>query len=116
MTFFYIAASLIVVAAIFHSVQGERLLIRPTLAVDDPFIRRPMTQAIIRFGWHASSLFMLMTAILIVWPGTPVTLILLPGLLWLTLGVTNLLMTKAKHPGGSILSLIGVIILAGYSL
>ena len=108
-----IAAGLIVFAACFHSIMGERRLITPTLAADDPFIQQPGTQAITRFGWHAASGFFLLTALAIVLPGTPAILIWATGGLWLVLGITNLIMLKAKHPGGPMLSLIGVLILAG---
>ena len=36
--------------------------------------------------------------------------------LWLLLGLANLAMLKAKHPGGFLLSLIGILILAGEAL
>jgi len=116
MIFHYIAAGLIIMGAIFHSIRGEKLLIKPTLAVDDPFIQRPMTQAITRFGWHSSSLYMLLTAAIILLPDIPDLLILLTGCLWLILGLTNFVMTKAKHPGGPLLSAIGILILFGYAL
>jgi hypothetical protein len=104
---------LIVVATIFHSLLGEKKLIEPTLAVDDPFIRDPMTQGITRFGWHSSSGFFLLTALILVLPETPELLVWATGGLWLVLGLTNLAMMKAKHPGGFLLSLIGLLILAG---
>jgi len=108
-----IAAGLIVVATIFHSLLGEKKLIEPTLAVDDPFIKDPMTQGITRFGWHSSSGFFLLTALILVLPETPELLVWATGGLWLVLGLTNLAMMKAKHPGGFLLSLIGLLILAG---
>lgn len=112
-TLHLIAAGLIVFAACFHSIMGEKRLITPTLAVDDPFINLPMTQSITRFGWHAASGFFLLTALAIVLDDTPALLIYATGGLWLTLGIINLIITKAKHPGGPMLSLIGVLILAG---
>ena len=108
-----IAAALIVFASFFHSVMGERLLITPTLAADDPFIQQPMTQAITRFGWHSSSGFFLLSALILVLPGVPSALHLATGGLWLALGLVNLIMAKARHPGGYLLSLIGVVALAG---
>jgi hypothetical protein len=111
-----IAAGLIVFAAIFHSIMGDKKLIAPTLAANDPFIQEPGTQAITRFGWHSSSGFFLLTALIIVLPDTPALLIWATGGLWLLLGVVNLVMLKAKHPGGYLLSLIGILILAGEAL
>ncbi|WP_299196236.1 hypothetical protein [uncultured Erythrobacter sp.] len=108
-----IAAGLIVFATIFHSLMGEKKLIAPTLAVDDPFIKDPMTQGITRFGWHSSSGFFLLSALIVVLPGTPAALVWATGALWLVLGLTNLIMMAAKHPGGYLLSLIGILILAG---
>ncbi len=108
-----IAAGLIVFATVFHSVLGEKKLITPTLAAADDFIQLPMTQAITRFGWHASSGFFLLTALIVILPDSPDILVWATGGLWLTLGVANLVMAKAKHPGGFLLSLIGILILLG---
>jgi len=108
-----IAAGLIVFAALFHSIMGQKRLITPTLAADDPFIQQPGTQAITKFGWHASSGFFLLTAVIILLPDTPDLLIWLSGGLWLLLGLTNLVMLKTKHPGGYVLSAIGILILLG---
>ncbi|MEM7702735.1 MAG: hypothetical protein AAF251_12415 [Pseudomonadota bacterium] len=107
------AAALIVFATIFHSVMGQKMLITPTLAVDDPFIQDPMTQGITRFGWHSASGFFLLSALVLVLPGVPGVLHAATGGLWLVLGLANLVMLKAKHPGGYLLSLIGALILAG---
>jgi len=111
-----VAAALIVFAAIFHSLMGGKKLIEPTLAVDDPFIQEPITQAITRFGWHSSSGFFLLSALILVLPGVPNILHAATGGLWLVLGLINLVMLKAKHPGGYLLSLIGVLTLAGVYL
>ena len=107
----YIAAGLILFASVFHSFAGQRKLIAPALAVSDPFIQQPSTQAIIRFGWHSSSGFFLLTALALVLPETPETLEYAIGGLWLLLGVVNLVMLRAKHPGGYLLSLIGLLTL-----
>jgi len=108
-----LAAGLIIFATFFHSIMGEKLLIKPTLAVDDPFIQLPRTQAITRFGWHSASGFFLITAMIVVLPEVPTLLVLAAGTLWLVLGLTNLVMLKAKHPGGPMLSMIGLLIIAG---
>ena len=111
-----IAAGLIIFATLFHSILGQKLLIGPTLAVDDPFIQEPATQAITRFGWHSAGGFFLLTALIIVTPNLPSVLIYASGALWLILGITNLIMLKAKHPGGPLLALIGMLILVGEAL
>ena len=112
----YVAATLIVFASLFHSVMGHKMLIAPTLAADDPFIQKPETQAITKFGWHSASGFFLLTALILVLPQTPSLLIWATGGLWLLLGLVNLVMLKAKHPGGFLLSLIGALILGGQAL
>ncbi len=114
--FHLIAAGLIAFATVFHSLMGDKMLIAPTLSVDDPFIQQPMTQGITRFGWHSASGFFLLTALIIVLPDTPEALIWATGGLWLLLGLINLMMLKAKHPGGFLLSLIGVLILIGEAM
>ena len=93
--------------------MGQKMLIAPTLNVDDPFIQEPMTQAITRFGWHSSSGFFLLSALVLVVPETPIVLIRAVGGLWLGLGIVNLIMMKGKHPGGYLLSLIGLLVFAG---
>ena len=112
----YVAAGLIVFATLFHSFLGEKELIAPTLAVDDDFIQQRMTQAIHRFAWHSASAFFLLTALIIVLPNSPSVLVWATGWLWLLLGLANLIMTKAKHPGGYLLSTIGLLILIGQAL
>lgn len=112
----YCAAGLIVFATLFHSIMGEKMLIKPILAVDDPAIQHPMTQGIIKFGWHSSSGFFLVTALALILPGTPRPLEWAIGGLWLVLGLTNMAMMQGKHPGGYLLSLIGITILGGLFL
>jgi hypothetical protein len=112
----YVAAGLIVLASIFHSILGEKMLITPTLAVDDAFIQQPITQAIHRFAWHGASGFFLLTALIMILPDSPDLLIWATGGLWLTLGLANLSMAKGKHPGGYLLSTIGILILVGQAL
>ena len=111
-----IAVGLILFASVFHSVLGEKKLITPTLAVEDPFIQEPMTQGITRFGWHSATGFFLLTALIVALPDTPATLIWATGGLWLILGIVNLALLKAKHPGGFLLSLIGILTLVGEAL
>ena len=111
-----VAVGLIFFASVFHSLLGEKKLITPTLAVDDPFIQEPTTQGITRFGWHSATGFFLLTALIVALPDTPSLLIWATGGLWLILGITNLTMMKAKHPGGFLLSLIGTLILVGEAL
>ena len=111
-----IAAALIVFASVFHSVMGQKFLITPTLAADDPFIQKPETQAITKFGWHSASGFFLLTALIVILSETPSLLIWATGGLWLLLGLVNLAMLKAKHPDGFLLSLIGTLILVGEAL
>lgn len=116
MTIYCLAAGLIVLVSLFHSVVGEKRLIIPVLAVADDFIQQPMTQSITRFAWHAQSGFFLLTALIIMLPDSPAILVGATGTLWLLVGLTNLLMTKAKHPGGYLLSTIGLLILIGTGL
>ncbi|MEO9490585.1 MAG: hypothetical protein ABJG26_03085 [Marinomonas sp.] len=111
-----LAACLIVLATFFHSFAGQAKLIAPTLAVDDPFIQQAEIQAITRFGWHSASGFFLLTALTLVVSGVPELLIWATGALWSILGLANIVMLKAKHPGGYILSHIGGLILAGQVL
>ena len=63
-----IAALLIVVTMVLHSVLGQKRLIRPLLAQDAGIMRRPLARFIVPFAWHLTSLIgLVLASILLAW-------------------------------------------------
>jgi hypothetical protein len=113
MIFLWLSAILMVATSVTHSVLGEKRLIGPVLAIDSDIMRRSLARTILRLAWHLTSLFMLLTALLIVWPGTPRTLVLITGVLWLAVGLIDGVMTKGQHIGWGPLTVSGALAIAG---
>lgn len=113
MIFLWSSAVLMVATALTHSVLGEKRLIGPVLAIDSEITRRALARQILRLAWHLTSLFMLLTALLIVWPGTPRVLILITGILWLAVGLIDGVITKGQHIGWGPLTISGAFAVAG---
>ena len=113
MLWLWVAAGLMVLTAMAHAVVGERRLIGPILAIDDPLLAQPLARRVIRFAWHITSLLMIMTAAMTVWPGTPRDLILLNGALWLAVGLFDGMATRGQHIGWPMLTGAGAFALLG---
>jgi hypothetical protein len=113
MIFLWLSAIMMAATAMTHSVLGERRLIRPVLAIDSPLTQRPLARQVLRLAWHLTTLFMLLTALLIVWPGTPSMLILITGSLWLAVGLIDGVVTKGQHVGWGPLTISGALAVAG---
>jgi hypothetical protein len=109
---FLAAAFCMILTAIAHSYFGEKRLIAPLLALKLDLLDgyRP---SLVRFSWHITSLLMVLTAMLVAWPGTPLTLIQLTGTVWLAAGLADALYTRFKHVGWPLLSLSGLLIVTG---
>jgi hypothetical protein len=95
-----------------HSYVGEKRLIGPLLALNLDMLSGYRSN-LVRFAWHFTSLFMILNALVIAWPGTPVSLIKITGAMWLIAGVGDALMTRGKHIGWPLLSAAGVLALLG---
>ncbi|WP_088311240.1 hypothetical protein [Novosphingobium sp. B 225] len=112
MTLLYMSAAAMALTAIAHSAFGEKRLIVPLLAQPSEVLSgyRPK---LVRFAWHYTSVLMLLTAALVAWPDTPVALIRLTGAAWLLAGVLDALYTRFKHVGWPLLSVSGLLAIAG---
>ena len=106
------AAFVIATTALYHSVEGERRVISPLLAVDSKHLSRRLRR-VIRFTWHLATFLMFLTAATLVWPGTPTTLVRLIGAAYLVLGVTALGVSRGRHVSGPLFSAAGLMSLAG---
>lgn len=66
--YFLVAAILLILTGIIHSVLGEKLLIIPTLKLDLPplFGSTFLTKRTLRFAWHLTTLFWLAIALILI--------------------------------------------------
>ena len=113
MIWLYLSAFAMIVTAVIHSVAGEKMILAPLLSGSDPTVRHPRKSKVIRSAWHLTSLFMLMTAAVVAWNGTPAGLVLLIGGSWLLVGVFSLVTSRGKHVGWPTLSASGIFAIIG---
>lgn len=107
-----IAAGILIAATgAIHSVLGERKLIGPLLA-GEAFAAAPRAGRAVRFTWHLATLLMVLTALTVAWPGTPVAIIRLIGLAYVGLGLLSLWMTRGRHISGPMFTAAGLFTLA----
>jgi hypothetical protein len=112
MTLLYLSAAAMILTALAHSVVGEMRLIGPLLArrID---LLSGYRASLVRAAWHFTSLLMVVTALVVGWPGTPAPLVKITGVLWLFAGVLDAILTRGKHVGWPLLSAAGVLALVG---
>lgn len=112
MSWLWLSAAMMVATAITHSLLGERRLIGPLLAQNLDLLAGYRAN-LVRFAWHFTSLLMIGSACLVAWPGTPLPLITITGVIWLTAGVSDAVLTHGKHIGWGPLSAAGLFALLG---
>ena len=113
MNWLWLSAGTMTVTALLHSLFGERRLIVPLLAIDNELTQRPHVQKLIRLCWHFISVQMILSAVVLLWPGTPPALIAITGGLWLFAGLCDAAVTRGKHIGWPFLSAAGIFALLG---
>ena len=104
------SAALLAATAAIHSFMGERRVISAVAAID-PAVLDPRLRRIIRFSWHLESLFMLLTAASVAWPGSPKLLVRLVGVTLLLLGLYVLWKSRGRHISGPLFTGAGVLAL-----
>ena len=112
MTLLTISAVLMVLTAIAHSFVGEKRLIGPLLAQQIELLAG-FRANLVRFAWHFTSLLMIVTALLVAWPGSPASLIRITGAVWLFAGISDVILTRGKHIGWPLLCAAGGLALLG---
>ena len=106
------SAALIAATAAVHSIRGERRILSPLAAID-PAVLKPRIRRIIRSSWHVESLFMVLTAASVAWPGSPVALVRFIGGTCLVLGVYVLWKSRGGHISGPLFTGAGLLALIG---
>jgi hypothetical protein len=107
-----VSAAAMAFTGVAHSFVGEKRLIGPLLALNIDLLSGYRSN-LVRFAWHFTSLLMIVTALLIAWPGTPRPLIMITGAMWLIAGVGDAILTRGKHIGWPLLSAAGLLALLG---
>ena len=115
MTLLQLSSALMILTAFAHSLMGEKRLIAPLLAHDLDLLSGYRSM-LVRFAWHYTSVLMIVTAALVVWPGTPLPLVMLTGAVWLIAGLFDAVVTRGKHVGWPLLSLAGILSFVGASV
>ena len=113
MMWFWLSAATMVLTATVHSILGEKRLIGPILALDSDVTNRPLARKVLRFAWHFTSILMIVSALVVAWPGTPSRLVAIIGSIWVVVGLFDAVYTKGQHVGWPFLSGAGFLALLG---
>jgi len=113
-TLLYLATGLIVFVSFFHSYAGQKRLIGPLLQESNKIVDNPTWRAIILFGWHSTTILMLVIGLYLALVASGVAasnmvMILGIGIAFIALGIGNAVLAKFKHPGWIMLSGIGIL-------
>ena len=104
------SASLIVATAALHSILGERRVMSRIGSID-PAVLNPRLRRMLHFTWHLASVYMLITAATVAWPGSPLSLIRVIGATYLGLGIIALWRSRGRHVSGPLFTGAGVLAL-----
>jgi hypothetical protein len=104
------SASLIVATAAVHSILGERRVMSRIGSID-PAMLHPRLKRMLHFTWHVASIYMLLKAAAVAWPGSPRPLVRLIGVTYLALGLVALWKSRGRHVSGPLYTGAGVLAL-----
>lgn len=104
------SALLIVATAAIHSIRGERRVISRVRSID-PAVLQPRLARMLTFTWHTASVYMLLTAATVAWPGSPRALVRVIGATYLALGLIALWKSRGRHVSGPLFTGAGVLAL-----
>lgn len=108
-----ISALAMAATAVIHSLAGEKRLVGPALAARQGVFAHAQSRKVMRGAWHLTSLFMVLTAAVMIWPDTSLGLKALVAAVWLAIGLYSLASTRGKHVGWPSLTLAGLAGLVG---
>lgn len=113
----------LVAVSLMHSYYGERMLIGPLLKhKGNRLLEHPLGRMLLRFAWHITSIAWLVLAFILytmAFTNARLDAAILSsiGASFLAMGVFDLIVSRGKHMGWPILTLIGVFaLLARYNL
>ena len=110
MSALHVAAAIVIASTgLIHSIVGQRRIMTRVVANDslDPRLKRALG-----FTWHLAGLLMVLTGVMVGWPGTPALLIDAVGAIYVALGILSLWMTRGRHISGPMFTIGGLLALA----
>lgn len=112
-----IAAGLLVVTMLLHSILGQRRLMRPLLDESSGVMQRSLARFIVPFAWHLTSLIgLIVAAILLAWAWAPdharTVGLVATGAVFTASGIGDAIGSRGAHIGWPFLTLIGLVALA----
>jgi len=112
-----LAAVLVVLTCLTHSLLGERRLIGPLLTLRAGVLQSDLARQVLRFAWHLlSALGLLLAYLLFTYGQDPdaanLVMITLIGLTLTGFGLFDAIYTRGKHIGWPLLTAAGVTTLA----
>lgn len=120
-TLLTIAALLIVVTMLVHSMLGQRRIIGPLLEEGTGVMAKPLARFIVPFAWHLTSFIgFIVAAILFAWAWIPDQAwtigVAATGVIFTVGGIWDAIGSKGQHVGWPPLTLIGLSALASLAL
>ena len=113
--FLLMAAALCAITAVIHSVLGEQKLLRPMLADRAGLMGEPLARNVTRFAWHWTSvLWVLVGALLAAAAYGMVSapwLVLAVGVVHIVAGIADAILTRGRHIGWPLITIIGALTL-----
>ncbi len=113
MSWLWLSAGAMVATGFAHSFFGERRLIAPILTYDEGVMTRDLARQVVRLAWHFTTVLILLSAVVVVWPGMPKPLLLVIGAVWLAVGLLDAIFTRGRHIGWPLLTAAGLAAIAG---
>jgi hypothetical protein len=113
----FLAAALVMVTCLTHSILGERRLIGPLMQLRAGVLQNDLARQVLRFAWHFTSALGLVVVWLLIgyalYPSTiDPAMIVLIGLILAGSGLIDAIYTRGKHVGWSLLFAAGATTLA----
>ena len=113
----FLAAALVMVTCLTHSILGERRLIGPLMQLRAGVLQNDLARQVLRFAWHFTSALGLVVVWLLIgyalYPSTiDPAMIVLIGLILAGSGLIDAIYTRGKHVGWPLLFAAGATTLA----
>lgn len=106
-----LAAGVLLLTALAHSIGGYRAVLAPLLGEQATIGESDAT--LLRFTWHGLAVLMVFSAAVIAWPETPRSLLVFSGIFWLAFAAVDILTSRFAHPGWIPMSIAAFLVLIG---
>lgn len=104
-----------IATALVHSILGEKRLIGPIILSDAAIMRSPLAKQVLRLAWHWTSALWVLVAGVLIHAGmgnfVDRPLLMVIGIAHLFAGLADAILTRGKHVGWPLITLIGVLTL-----